>query len=218
MSRSTSRSRRATETKRPSWRPLVALLLGAFSCSTEGDVITNQGLPGEPDQDGTRLRVVFHRFKGEDGARVTVPTNRFFDTTLGTECSFMLAEDDVLRCLPLPQLLLPNVPDGSSFSGNNYFLDSACTQPIHTTPKCGGPAPAYVVEIFEVQKCAGRQRPRVYKLGPVVVPSSLWVGGPCRPVSVESVLSVIDSSSVYPATLIAATEFAKGEQVSVVAQ
>lgn len=218
MSRSMGRSMREGEVQRPARRLLMALLLGAFSCTTEGDVITPQGVPGEPDQDGTRLRVAYQRFKAEDGARVTMPTNRFFDTKLGVECSFMPAEDGSLRCLPMPVFPLPGFPPAGVQLNGGYYLDSGCKQQVHRVRKCD-PAPSYVFTPISSSSCGYKERPLMYKLGPAVVPNSLWGAGPdpCKPVSPDAVIEANRSLTLYPVTAMGPEEFVKGEQVSAVA-
>lgn len=65
-----------------------------------------------PDPGGSRLRAIW--IAAEDGSRERVP-GRWYDTELDRECSFALAADGVLRCLPAA---------GSAIS--TYYLSATC--------------------------------------------------------------------------------------------
>lgn len=74
-----------------------------------------QGPPGaDSTESGTRLRR--NLIVGEDGSREPVG---WYDSQLMTDCSFVLAADGELRCLPM----------GPEISFDMKYLDANCTEP-----------------------------------------------------------------------------------------
>ena len=70
---------------------------------------------GAEGRDGTRLKLTGH--DGEDGSRF-IESYTIFDTKLSIQCTFRLAADGKLRCLPY------------IFSVADRFADAACSTPI----------------------------------------------------------------------------------------
>jgi hypothetical protein len=78
---------------------------------------------------GTRLKAV--RYKGADGSEQ--PTTLWLDTARDEQCSFKVAEDGKLRCLPSTNQ--SSVFDPDSSVGQDY-ADSDCTVRIHRRASC----------------------------------------------------------------------------------
>lgn len=180
---------------------LSLLLLVAPSCSTSGDVLELQQDPTSispssdssdsalGDKRGSRLKPLYARLTGGDGARVTLALDRFYDTLLSTNCLEYPTEDGVARCLPQSTI-------GSSQP--IYYLDTACTN-VALTFASGSPAPAFGGEMPPPNR-----QLRVYKVGTVVTPSALYQksGATCSSVALPG-----STYTVYNATVMAPTDF-----------
>lgn len=102
------------------------------------------------NESGSRLTATY--LDGEDGSRAFVG---FYDTIRKEDCSFQLAGDGKMRCMPAAA----NLVDGSG-----YFADAECTKQLAhvvTATSCGagpryaavwdyGACPAPSVRIFEI--------------------------------------------------------------------
>jgi hypothetical protein len=121
---------------------------------------------------GRRLQA--HHRVFEDGT--PSPRSSFgawVDAQTGQACSFNVAVDDVLRCLPTGQLYVPEA--------QHYFADAACKQTLVSVSRCTdqplGP-PQFAVSDEPLDNCgAGRYadfRRRVRTLGAAVTPSVLY--------------------------------------------
>lgn len=116
---------------------------------------------------GSRLKVRY--IEGEDGSKITTG---FFDTAREEACAFALAEDGVLRCLPVDDVA--TIPPG-------VYLDALCRQPVAVgacalpryarswSPTC--PPRALIVNVTATS----------------IVPPALYtnVGTACAPIAVD---------------------------------
>jgi hypothetical protein len=113
-------------------------------------------------ESGTRLKARW--YVGEDGSRQ--PTFQWFDSARNEDCTFQMAADGVLRCIPggYPQV--------------SYFSDDACTARIFAfgiaaPSSCSVNAvPKYAV-VSSVEGCTSRAR--VFQVGSVTDPSQLYL-------------------------------------------
>ncbi len=113
----------------------------------------------EPIVSGTRLKGKYIR--GADGAR-TYLRGVLYDSQLRVDCSYRLASDSALRCLPV---LVP---------ATVVFKDSNCTEGVVslTAPPSGCPAdtPSYVLDFDSPPYCSQAKTnaevpARVYPVG-----------------------------------------------------
>lgn len=198
-------------TKRQTLRMAGLGILIATSCGTTGDALTNSGVAGDPDTDGTRLKVMYHRWNASDGTRTTIPVNRFYDTKLKVECTFTLAEDGVSRCLPVD---INHMPGYQTLRRNGYFQDSACTQPLHSAQRCD-PKPEYAVEVALAKPCTSGSR--MHKMtGKVTVPVYSGTAGSCKALTSAALTSLLSSTALYATTPVAAAEFVSGDLQTVI--
>src|ERR1051325_3677034 len=90
-------------------RLLLCMLLPLMTCDNSGasgvpgmpGMPGAPGMPGDPDRSGSRLQPIYNRWVAEDGTQVTSWSNQYHDTKLDTDCYFALAEDNVVRCIPV---------------------------------------------------------------------------------------------------------------------
>ena len=209
-------------TKPRSFWFLGFLPLSLSSCTTSGDVLEDvQRAPlldepaeGSPDRSGTRLRVVYERHVGEDGARVSVPTNRFYDTKLDVDCKFAIAEDGVRRCLPIvTDLEFQNPPT----VGGLFFLNGSCTERVVRHPA-----------IFPVKYALQHNKFStawqgfgIRKLSPLTLPVTVYYGNGtvCNPLDAAQFAEFADSQTLYKITeTVAPTEFVKGQLLRAVSR
>jgi len=107
-------------------------------------------LPGDPVdltvypelkvQESGSGRIRLRSFSASDGVSIPVLGEHLYDTQLAVECRVAVANDGVLRCLPLagPVLDAEAGPPGAGFA------DAACTRPLaryRATQACAGPRP-----------------------------------------------------------------------------
>lgn len=146
-----------------------------------------------PLKNGTRLHNKY--INGADGS--VALGGGLYDTQLAVDCTFMLAEDGMQRCLPT----------GGYLISTNAFLDSSCTQKIGYSGKCF-PAVKYILDsltmtcgatnrIYNATElttppatvyflsgttCTGSPNPygmyRIYSLGSAVAASQFVAGTP----------------------------------------
>lgn len=129
--------------------------------------------PGKPDmrdpiasieaplKDGTRLHNKY--INGADGS--VALGGGLYDTQLKADCSFMIAEDGMLRCLPTGGYVM------------NVFLDASCTRPLGYSPKCS-PAIKYIVDTLSTN-CGSLNR--TYNATEITAPAMVYnlVGATC---------------------------------------
>ena len=179
--------------------------------TTTGEVLTYDERASKPDRAGSRLQVIYQRWSADDGARVTIPQNRFLDRKLGVRCTLDLAEDGVQRCLP----------ETDARPSTDIFLDAACTQPVVSTMKCS-PTPAYAYEFRTGAAACPVAGKTFYKLGAAYTPTTLYGKfqppdfGPCAALPADRLAKLVSDQNFYPYTPVAITEFVKGQQESVV--
>jgi hypothetical protein len=140
-------------------RFVVVGLLLAGRCGSNGPgVLDSCPLP----RDGTRLKAV--RIQADDGASEDRSRyGQWYDTQLGVYCSFEMAVDETLRCLP--RVAPPWV---------NLFADGACSERVAFGGLCL--TPAYVSVPLQ-NSCAGADEifpTAVYALGAGSVPDVLY--------------------------------------------
>ena len=187
------------------------LLLAVFLLSCQPvdggrDIVRTQGPPGpqgpmgEPGKDGVsaadatgksgaRIKVLQTRrtLTSEDGATVeTAPRSyQLYDSKLDTACAAGLAEDRVLRCLPL----------GFDLGAAVHFEDAACSKPFgklgRPAAPCGGSppplaAPKYLREQPAAMEC-DPQGVKIYRSGAEVTPVLIYErsGAACKVLPTE---------------------------------
>lgn len=117
--------------------PAVVLALLAASCGYDGTEVAPPGAaPGIVN--GTRLRAWVYAMEG--GAHVF---RGWYDPRIGTGCTFALASDGALRCLPSNDLAQVEV----------VFADEDCTQPLAANRAACAPVPAFVREETPSNRC-----------------------------------------------------------------
>jgi hypothetical protein len=137
----------------------------------------------QPMASGTRLQVIQDTWVASDGAKYSPEGYSFHDTTLGIDCSPVIASDGQMRCLPI-QIQLSSV---------QYYEDSACTVLIgvYVTP-CGLPS-AYGA-LYSTVCGAGY---KIYQLGSGV--ATVYANyGTCQTISKSSTLSYVHIGSETP--------------------
>lgn len=140
--------------------------------------------------DGSRLKAKF--LVGEDGSKQFNYT--WYDTQLDEDCSFSVAADGHMRCLP-----------GFNM-GLAYFADSGCTSPIAViaTTGCSPSVPRYV--IAATADSCGAYRYHVATTGSSYAGSTYFKSGTtCLMTTVSAAASVYSATEVDPATFVAAT-------------
>jgi hypothetical protein len=112
---------------------------------------------------GTRLEA--HWFATADGA---VQFDTFFDKSLGVSCSFQVAADGSLRCLPLASEVA---------AAASYFTNATCTSEL-LTGYCLG-SPTYGAH-YDRGKCPGDVplKTHVLPVGAGVTPGQLYLDAP----------------------------------------
>lgn len=179
--------------------------------STTGEVLTYEERTSKPDRAGSRLQVIYQRWSADDGARVTIPQNRFLDKKLGVRCAFDLAEDGEQRCLP----------ETTARPSSDYFLDAACTQPVVGVMKCN-PAPVYAYEFRTGAAACPVGGKTFYKLGAAYTPTALYGRfqppdyGSCVALPADRLAQMVRDQNFHPFTPVAITEFVKGQQEAVI--
>jgi hypothetical protein len=199
-------------------RRLLFLALPLLSCGNMGPPDTGGDPPdapgAAPDRPGTRLKPIYERWTAVDGARVTLPTNRFRDTKLNVDCTFEIAEDGLKRCLPaLPR----SFKGGSSVSG--YFLDAACTQNVVMYNNCVSSL-KYAIEKVPGPTSCGPDLLKIHQVGSAVTPATLYLksGPSCTAVADTDRTRMLGTSTFYrTTTVVDPTEFVKGDVEDVVA-
>jgi hypothetical protein len=154
----------------------------------------DKGDKGDPGSAGggsasSGSRIKMRVATGSDGSRQVLSS--WWDSTLSTECSFMVASDGVERCVPGTLSLL------------RYFTDSNCTQPIALWSVCSNP-PAYVIQMEPDTSCssAPRNKYRVYLVGTQVAePASLYYlsGTTCQSTQKPSATNYYQRGAEVPA-------------------
>jgi hypothetical protein len=146
---------------------------------------------------GTRLKA--NVYIGEDGSKQFAS---WHDTQLNTDCTFKVAADGVVRCLPV--------------AAGRYarFADSSCTQKVFQTnsSNCSAPAPVSY-GIAEIADCSKEQGPHIFPVVPIADPTfySIDGAGNCSELPSNNLLSqsfayyVISGDEVPPSAFLAAT-------------
>jgi hypothetical protein len=116
-----------------------SLVLAATTYASSGAAASGPALPGVVS--GSRLRA-----KIRDGGGGAVRFAGWFDTELGVPCSFVLARDGQLRCLPGPLAV---------------HSDPTCTMPVWGRTRDFATPPPYVIALFPLPGVGGA----VYPLG-----------------------------------------------------
>jgi hypothetical protein len=107
-------------------------------------------LPGDPVnlalypeltvQESGSGRIRLRSFAATDGVSIPVLGQHLYDTQLAVECQVAVANDGVLRCLPLAGPVL----DADAATTGAGFADAACARPLaryRATQACVGPRP-----------------------------------------------------------------------------
>jgi hypothetical protein len=135
---------------------------------------------------GTRLKV--RSIVGTDGSKQQVT---LFDSLLSEPCSFRIASDGSLRCLPLPYLT------------GTYFSGTSCTSEVLFRGNCDQQAQLYGATHygFLANSASCQPGPDVYKMSdtPYVGPVSLLANGVCLTLSQTE----IQASSFYASSGVA---------------
>jgi len=125
-------------------------------------------------QGGTRLRAVYR--ETADGLRAFAG---FKDSADGASCSFTVAGDGELRCLPSG--------DGVAYASPGYFADASCTQPIATYGTRDCAQTAKLVSAGDRTTCPTRTR--LHALGPRLAGTTAYTksdAGTCQQVTFGS--------------------------------
>ncbi|HEU4411193.1 MAG TPA: hypothetical protein VFS43_38425 [Polyangiaceae bacterium] len=119
-------------------------------------------VPAADAKSGTRLKA--RAYRGADGSEQ--PTFTWQDTERNEECSFRVAADGKVRCLP------------SAAVSASYFADAGCTIPAYFTATPIGcvPPPAYLFANAETCSPDGAAGVRVFERG--APPISIYGGKP----------------------------------------
>lgn len=109
---------------------------------------------------GSRLKA--RTWSGADGSRIWVP-ERFYDSTMLSDCKPKLAADGVLRCLPAIYY------GGANYTPYAIYADASCTIHVVLERTCVS-APVYGVtggpdEDYDIGCFSGS---RVYRIGPAL--------------------------------------------------
>lgn len=130
---------------------MLGLVIGAALLPGCGDKPpAKEGAAADPIEarSGTRIKARF--YQAEPGVQTF---REFFDSKLGVACTFVLAADQQLRCLPL-----------QFRTSSSEFADPACSTPIVFVPRPACDKPAYVFR-WETTADHCSSRGRVYQLG-----------------------------------------------------
>ncbi len=106
---------------------------------------------GSALKNGSRLHNKY--ISASDGS--LSPGSALYDTMLAVDCTFVQAEDSMLRCLPT-----------GAFLQSTYYVDAACTQLFAYSSKC---APALKYGVDYLSATCG-QANRVYNLNELTTP------------------------------------------------
>ena len=126
-------------------------------------------LPGDPVdltlypeltvQESGSGRIRLRSFAASDGVAIPVLGQHLYDTQLAVECRVAVANDGVLRCLPLAGPVL----DADAATTGAGFADAACTRPLaryRATQACDGPRPpAAMVARVSRRRCLAEGEP-----------------------------------------------------------
>jgi hypothetical protein len=111
---------------------------------------------------GSRLRPMY--YQGADGSRMA--RGNFWDSTRGEECSFVLAADGVIRCLP--------IQGAAQASYQTLHVDTECTSKALVAPSCAA-KPRYALEVFGLTDCKNDGNAiRLYAVGAEVPFEALY--------------------------------------------
>ena len=121
---------------------------------------------------GRRLKA--HNLVFDDGTLFSrAYGSTWVDAQTGQDCSFRMAADDVIRC----------IPNSQSFIEARLFADASCTQALIAVDRCnayprGAPKFAVAEELVSRECATGGgyddYRSRVYALGAGVTPGALY--------------------------------------------
>lgn len=175
------------------------------------------GLSCDPciEKDGQRIALQTTTITTDDGLHWKSNLGVLYDNLLDISCDAALAEDDVLRCLPLAS-------PGTDAYGNSYaisllpqqaatptYIDASCTQRVVEgyLPKCG-PNPKYVLEPIGSNTCKG-QPLRVSALGQYIASPVAYIknlSGQCVTKAVTTGEYYMVTSQLPPDTFAAMTK------------
>ena len=183
----------------------LALLAGCFSdVPGQGDASPSQGdgagVQGRRRElkGGTRLKARI--ITGEDGSEAAVG---YYDTKLGVNCAFSMADDDKLRCLPT-DIAKSTMVTSASGAEVELYLNATCTRIGGLGPLCD--SPAKYIRITNTQGCGpGRIAEAVWEPGTLYLRSS---PGVCTPYSVFP----LGARTYSVGRFVAASEFVEGTQ------
>ncbi len=117
--------------------PALVLVVVAASCGYDGTEVAPPGTaPGVVN--GTRLRARVYAMEG--GSHVF---RGWYDPMIGTACTFALASDGALRCLPSNDVAQVEV----------VFADENCTQPLAANRTACASVPSFVREETPSNRC-----------------------------------------------------------------
>lgn len=126
----------------------------------------------QAQESGTRLKARY--YSGADGSRQFL---NWFDSELGTQCSFADLGDGVLRCVP-------------PVTGVVHYADSACTQIIYSTINnpCGATQASFLRVPYPDSNGACSPQYRYFEPGAQTTPQTLYnrSGTGCVEVNVDA--------------------------------
>jgi hypothetical protein len=105
-----------------------------------GDPVDLTNYPELKLQESGSGRIRLRSFSATDGVIIPVLGQHLYDTELAVECRVAVANDGMLRCLPLAGPVL----DADAATPGAGFADAACTRPLaryRATQACVGPRP-----------------------------------------------------------------------------
>jgi hypothetical protein len=139
---------------------IYVLSLALIACTSTAPIRPDR--TDEPpklgDKSGTRLKVRY--YVGADGSEQTIG---FFDSVRREKCSFAVAADGVVRCLP------EVAPQFSMFT--RYFSDARCTQELAELPT--GCRTGYVAKAVNASACSSGSR--VFPIAPTIFTGAVYV-------------------------------------------
>lgn len=170
----------------------------------------NSGELSCAQQSGTRIRHVV--LESEEGARVY--PGPLHDTAYDERCSFRLAADDSLRCIPNA--------DGSPFAGGTLvFTDVNCTvEAAEMNAVVGNPAPQYMQTQTAAADCLGARYGHYVLGNPIAVtvgstPIYRMVDGTCTAGTAISTSYFQVTSELAPDQFVAGTQSWVGGRIEV---
>ena len=120
------------------------------------------GASADPNQSGSRLKVNY--FAGADGSKLSALS--MHDSMLNIDCTFAMATDGTLRCLPASQGVVLGP-----------YADAACTQPLFFQyPGCS--VPTYGLVTASSGSCAFRPTMHVYAVSGPYKGTAFYTGTP----------------------------------------